>query len=173
MNERSDPIDLGVWDHDDYSDSEDDQENPLEGLPAGVYRLYAERVVEKPLNVRMADYWGEWWKWNARSDQDRHSRMEELIKFFGLVERSKVPDPAEVPEDVHLWLDGHFTTGSLVRAKEWVRDALIAGAVRVEKPEVPEDVKKAATFVASRPGFFPKSLCIAKYVLEQIGDSDG
>ncbi len=52
-NER---IDLGVWDHDDAWTV---WSAPLEGLPAGVYRLYAERVPEKPLEERMEDQTNE------------------------------------------------------------------------------------------------------------------
>ncbi len=136
MNEPTDPIDLGVWDHDDDSDSDDDQENPLEGQPAGEYHLYAERIIDASLAERMSDHWGEWWKWTVRSDQDRHFRMQMLIDEFGLVERSKLPDPVDVPDDV----------------------------------------KEAATFVFFNgwgAGSVENVDTIARWVLEQVGDSGG
>ncbi len=98
MNEPTDPIDLGVWDHDDAR--EGDQENPLEGQPSGDYHLYAERIIDASLAERMADHWAEWWQQVTYEDQDRHFRMEALIKRFGLVEVSKLPSPPEVPDDV-------------------------------------------------------------------------
>ncbi len=137
MDETNERIDLGVWGHDDAREGE--QENPLEGQPKGDYRLYAERIlydpfdIEEPLGVRMADYWSGWWEWNSRSDQDRLSRMEALIKFFGLVERSKLPSP----------------------------------------PEVPDDVRKAATFVSSNGWGVGSVDTLVQWALEQVGDSEG
>ncbi|MCP3880000.1 MAG: hypothetical protein GY701_16655 [Sulfitobacter sp.] len=134
MDEKNDRYDLGekalkpgqsVWLNYDRFD-----------MPEGDYRLYAERIVEEPLNLRMADYWEGWWGHPPYSDADRHFRMQRLINRFGLVERSKLPDP----------------------------------------PEVPEDVKKAASDLSLMYGGAPplgQVGTLLKWVLEQVGDSDG
>ncbi len=101
-------------------------------LPEGVWRVYAERAPDKPLNERMAHYWVGWWG----PAPPITPRMQMLIDEFGLVERSKLPDP----------------------------------------PEVPEDVKKAASDLplvyggATPPGHVGTLL---KWVLEQVGETDG
>ncbi len=177
MNEPTDPIDLGIWDHDDAR--EGDQENPLEGQPSSEYHLYAERIIDASLAERMSDHWGEWWKWTVRSDQDRHFRMQMLIKRFGLVERSKLPEPVAVPEWVQRWLDGAIgpiSTGKVWALKAWIGDALIAGAVRVETPDVPAEVKEAVSalslmFKGAGPSGHTGTLY--NWVLEQVGDSGG
>ncbi len=137
MNEPTDPIDLydlgekalkpgqSVWLNYDRFD-----------MPAGDYRLYAERIIDASLAERMSDHWGEWWKWNVRSDQDMHFRMQTLIDEFGLVERSKLPSP----------------------------------------PEVPDDVRKAATFVSSNGwgvGSVENVDTLVQWVLEQAGETNG
>ncbi|MCP3883480.1 MAG: hypothetical protein GY701_34510, partial [Sulfitobacter sp.] len=99
-------------------------------MPEGRYRLPAERFVETPMNARMAERFHE--LLSGRSSW----RMQTIIDEFGLMERSKLPDP----------------------------------------PEVPEDVKKAASDLplvyggATPPGHVGTLL---KWVLEQVGDSDG
>ncbi|MCP3858144.1 MAG: hypothetical protein GY704_00685, partial [Phycisphaeraceae bacterium] len=92
MDETNERIDLGVWDHDDAR--EGDQEDPLEGQPKGAYRLYAERIVEEPLNERMAE------RFHAVGPSGTERRMQAFSDERGLVERPKRPDPIDVPECV-------------------------------------------------------------------------
>ncbi|MCP3857848.1 MAG: hypothetical protein GY698_24520 [Actinomycetia bacterium] len=134
MNEPTERIDRGTWWH-DGGDSATSGE-VLSGLPMGDYRIYAEPVVEEPLNERMAHYWGGWWGPAPSNGLQRAHRMQMLIDEFGLVERSKLPDP----------------------------------------PDVPDDVKEAATFVSSNgwgAGSVENVDTIVRWVLEQVGDSDG
>ncbi len=169
MGETNDRYDLGELKPDQSLFLDHD----LFDMPEGKYRLYAERVPDKPLNVRMADRFNDLFpscpKW----------RMRILIDELGLVERSKITDPIGVPEWVQRWLDdtiGPIEHGKVWALKAWVVDALIGGAVRAEKPDVPDDVKKAATFVADRGwgvGSVENVDTIVRWVLEQVGDSNG
>ncbi len=138
-------------------------------LPPGTWQIYAERVPEKPLNVRMADCF------NAPHGAAMDWRMQGLIDKFDLVERSKVenPEPVEVPEWVQDWLSGDIEPLTEV-LRGWVSEAVISGAVRVEKTEVPESVLKDARWVArnwaaanSRAGR------VARWALEQAGEPNG
>ncbi len=67
------------------------------------YKATLTPATEKPLNVRMAGYWG--------GAADRSRSMQNLIDHFGLVERSKV-EKAEVPEGVledARWVSKNWT----------------------------------------------------------------
>ncbi|MCP3935632.1 MAG: hypothetical protein GY708_09710 [Actinomycetia bacterium] len=170
MNEPTDPIDLGVWDHDDAR--EGDQENPLEGQPSGEYHLYAERIVEKPLNERMAGCFVALYP----EGKEFYYRLLVMIDRFDLVERSKLPDPVAVPEWLQRWLDSNVSIGpvGVSGLKAWIREAVIAGAVLVEKPEVPEVVLDAARYVADNRRTYPFGIvAMSQQLLEQAGDSDG
>ncbi len=92
MNEPTERIDRGTWWHDggDAATSGD----VLKGLPMGDYRIYAERRVKEPLNVRMAEHLDKLFP-DAMA-----WRMQMLIDEFDLVERPAIPEPVEVPEDV-------------------------------------------------------------------------
>ncbi|MCP3935631.1 MAG: hypothetical protein GY708_09705 [Actinomycetia bacterium] len=152
-------------------------------MPEGEYLLYAERRVEEPLAGRMADFWGGWWTIQPTSDASTSSdemerrRMQSLIDEFGLVERSKLPDPVEVPDWVQRWLDGDVPiAASRSNLKAWIRDALVAGAVRVEKPEVPDDVVAAASDLTSMyggTGLVGDVGTLINWVLEQAGETNG
>ncbi|MCP3882932.1 MAG: hypothetical protein GY701_31720, partial [Sulfitobacter sp.] len=137
-------------------------------MPEGDYRLYAERAPDKPLNERMAHYWGGWWGPHPSTGIQRASRMQLFIDEFGLVERSKLPDPVAVPEWVQQWLDDTIGPIDQWTLKAWIGEAVIAGAVRVETPDVPDEVKKAAAFVTDSPCSSLNSLFIAEYVLDRV-----
>ncbi|MCP3879069.1 MAG: hypothetical protein GY701_11865, partial [Sulfitobacter sp.] len=94
------------------------------------------------------------------------------IDEFGQVERSKLPDPVDVPEWMQQWLDANVSIEPVSDLKAWIREAVIAGAVRVETPDVPEDVLADARWAAS--GVFSGKVCrLADWVLEQVGETDG
>ncbi len=168
MDETNERIDLGelkpdqsVFLHPDLFD-----------MPEGDYRIYAERIVEDPLNVRMAERLDKFFP-----DRPRERwRMQALIEDFDLVERSKLPDPIEVPEWMQRWLDSNVPIGpvGVSSLKAWIREALVAGAVRVEKHEVPEDVVKAAERVSqtSTAAIDPSVMALAEYILELAGGPD-
>ncbi len=92
MNEPTERIDRGTWWHDggDAATSGD----VLSGLPMGNYRIYVERAPDKPLNVRMAE------RFHGLFPSCPKWRMRILIDELGLVERSKLPDPIDVPDEV-------------------------------------------------------------------------
>ncbi len=174
MDEKSERIDRGTWWHDGGDAATSGM--ILSGLPMGDYRIYAEPVVEEPLNERMAHYWGGWWGPTPTDGIQRAHRMQRIIDVFGLVERSKRSDPIDVPDWVQRWLDNNVSVPSVVALKAWVSDAVISGAVRVETPKVPADVKKAASDLSLMyGGAAPLGHVgtLLKWVLDQGGDSDG
>ncbi len=176
-NER---IDRGTW-WPDGGDSVMSGE-VLSGLPKGDYRIYAERATEKSLEERMVvalrGHWRSRWSDNATLTQERRDREETeavqvLIDHFGLVERSELPEPVEVPDWVRWWLDNNIGVPPALTLKAWVREAVISGAVRVEKTEVPGDVLEAARWVKKNWQDGTRYGVAARWVLEQAGETDG